>query len=215
MAIKILLVDDHRITREGISSMLNKQPEMEVVGGAENGREALKLARKHSPDIVIMDITMPDLNGIDATHMMLKEFRDIKVIGFSMYSDKRFVRGMLNAGASGYILKDYGFDELVRAIHSVAKGHTYLSPEVASLIVEDLRDKNSNEGASGISILTLREREILQLISEGMSTREIASHLNVSVKTVETHMRRIMEKLGVSSTAELTKYAIKEGLTSF
>jgi len=214
MSIRIVLADDHRITREGLLSMLNNEVGMEVVGEAENGREAVKLAQELLPDLVIMDVTMPDLNGIEATRMITSGAGEINVIAISMYSDKQFVQGMIQAGASGYLLKDCAFEELLNAIRVVVSGNTYLSPAIARIVVKDYLDKLSKDGSSASSILTTREREVLQLIAEGMSTKKIASHLGVSIKTIETHRRQIMGKLGIFSIAELTKYAIREGLTS-
>jgi len=214
MSIRIILAEDHRITREGLFNMLKDRPDMEVIGEAENGREAVQLARELSPDLVIMDVTMPDLNGIDATRIITSDSKNIKVIALSMYSDKQFVQGMIHAGASGYLLKDCAFEELVNAIRAVIDGNTYLSPGIAGIVVQDYLNKLSNDASSASSVLTTREREVLQLIAEGKSTKVIASQLNVSVKTIETHRRQIMEKLGIFSIAGLTKYAIRERLTS-
>lgn len=214
MSTRIILAEDHRITREGLFNMLKDRPDMEVIGEAENGREAVRLAEELSPDLVIMDVTMPDLNGIDATRIITSHSKNIKVIALSMYSDKQFVQGMIYAGASGYLLKDCAFEELVNAIRAVIDGNTYLSPGIAGIVVQDYLNKLSNNASSASSVLTTREREVLQLIAEGKSTKGIASQLNVSVKTIETHRRQIMEKLGIFSIAGLTKYAIREGLTS-
>jgi DNA-binding NarL/FixJ family response regulator len=194
--------------------MLKDRPDMEVIGEAENGREAVQLARELSPDLVIMDVTMPDLNGIDATRIITSDSKNIKVIALSMYSDKQFVQGMIHAGASGYLLKDCAFEELVNAIRAVIDGNTYLSPGIAGIVVQDYLNKLSNDASSASSVLTTREREVLQLIAEGKSAKVIASQLNVSVKTIETHRRQIMEKLGIFSIAGLTKYAMRERLTS-
>ena len=214
MSVRIILAEDHRITREGLVNLLQERPDMEVVGEAENGREAVRLASELSPDLVIMDVTMPDLNGIDATRIITSGSNNTKVIALSMYSDKQFVQGMIQAGASGYLLKDCAFEELVSAIQAVIQGDTYLSPGIAGIVVQDYLTKLTTDRSSADTVLTNREREVLQLIAEGNSTKEIASRLNVSVKTVETHRRQIMEKLGIFSIAELTKYAIREGLTS-
>ena len=214
MSVRIILAEDHRITREGLVNLLQERPDMEVVGEAENGREAVKLASELSPDLVIMDVTMPDLNGIDATRIITSGSNNTKVIALSMYSDKQFVQGMIQAGASGYLLKDCAFEELVSAIQAVIQGDTYLSPGIAGIVVQDYLTKLTTDRSSADTVLTNREREVLQLIAEGNSTKEIAAHLTVSVKTVETHRRQIMEKLGIFSIAELTKYAIREGLTS-
>jgi two-component system response regulator NreC len=214
MSVRIILAEDHRITREGLVNLLQERPDMEVVGEAENGREAVRLARELSPDLVIMDVTMPDLNGIDATRIITTGSNNTKVIALSMYSDKQFVQGMIQAGASGYLLKDCAFEELVSAIKAVIQGDTYLSPGIAGIVVQDYLTKLTTDRSSADTVLTNREREVLQLIAEGNSTKEIAARLTVSVKTVETHRRQIMEKLGIFSIAELTKYAIREGLTS-
>ena len=214
MSTRIILAEDHRITREGLLNMLKVRPEMEVIGEAENGREAVRLARELTPDLEIMDVTMPDLNGIDATRIITSDYKSIKVIALSMYSDKQFVQGMIHAGASGYLLKDCAFEELVNAIRAVVDGNTYLSPGIAGVVVQDYLTKLSSNSSSVSSVLTIREREVLQLIAEGKSTKVIASQLNLSVKTIETHRRQMMEKLGIFSVAGLTKYAIREGLTS-
>lgn len=211
--IKLLVVDDHRIMREGLISMLRNEPELEIIGEAKNGREAILLARKLMPDVVIMDISMPDMNGMDAARRITSGPDGVKVIALSMYADRRFVIGMTQAGATGYLLKECAFEELIRAIRAVAGGQAYFCPEIANVIIEEVLEKGrGNEGRS--RVLSSREREILQLIAEGMSTKEIARHLNMSVKTAESHRRQIMEKTGVRSIAALTKYAIKEGLTS-
>jgi DNA-binding NarL/FixJ family response regulator len=214
MGVRIILAEDHRITREGLVNLLQERSDMEVVGEAENGREAVKLASELSPDLVIMDVTMPDLNGIDATRIITGGSNNTRVIALSMYSDKQFVQGMIQAGASGYLLKDCAFEELVTAIQAVMQGDTYLSPGIAGIVVQDYLTKLTTDRSSADTVLTAREREVLQLIAEGNSTKEIAARLSVSVKTVETHRRQIMEKLGIFSIAELTKYAIREGLTS-
>jgi len=214
MSIKIIVADDHRITREGLLNMLKNQPDMEVIAEAENGRKAVQLTMELLPDVVIMDVTMPSLNGIDATRMITADSNDTRVIALSMHSDKQFVKGMIQAGASGYLLKDCAFEELIYAIRSVSKGHTYLSPDIAGIVVEDYLDKLSFEAPIASAMLSTREREVLQLVAEGKKSKAIADHLNLSVKTVETHRRQLMEKLKIYSIAELTKYAIREGLTS-
>jgi len=214
MALKILLVDDHKIVRDGLRNLLEKHPDIVVAGEAEDGREALQLARKLSPDVVIMDIAMPDLNGMEATRQILSELHNVKVIALSMHSDKRFVSEMLKAGASAYLLKDCAFEELITAIRTIMKGKTYLSPGIADVVIEDYIRKGSKEDSSVFSILSDREREVLQLMVEGKSTKEIAANLNVSAKTIETHRTNLMTKLDIHTIAELTKYAIREGLTS-
>ncbi|MCX6907764.1 MAG: response regulator transcription factor [Verrucomicrobia bacterium] len=214
MKTRVLLVDDHKIMREGLRSLLAVTPGVEVVGEAGDGRSAVQLALKLSPDVVVMDIGMPDLNGVDATRQIKAHAPKIKVIALSLHSDERFIAGMFKAGASGYLLKDGAFEELARAIRTVADGHSYLCPRIARTVIRDyLHDAQAAAVAGGPS-LSEREREVLQLVAEGKSTKEIAGRLDVSVKTVETHRARIMERLGVHSVAELTKYAVREGLTS-
>ena len=214
MSIRVLLADDHRIMREGLRSLLEKQPDIEVIAEAENGRTAVQLVRELSPDVVIMDIGMPDLNGIGAAHQILAEGPGIKVIALSMHSDRRFVARMFKAGASGYLLKDCAFEELARAVRTVAVDEFYLSPKIASIVIKDYVRRLTETDFSASSFLTTRQREVLQLLAEGKSTNEIASLLQVTVKTVETHRRNVMNKLGIHSIAELTKYAIGLGLTS-
>jgi DNA-binding NarL/FixJ family response regulator len=214
MKTRVLLADDHKIMREGLRSLLMATPGVEVVGEAGDGRSAVQLALKLSPDVVVMDIGMPDLNGVDATRQIKAHAPTIKVVALSLHSDERFISGMFKAGASGYLLKDGAFEELARAIHTVAEGHTYLCPRIARTVVRDyLRDAQTATVGSVLA-LSEREREVLQLIAEGKNTKEIAGQLDVSVKTVETHRARIMERLGVHSVAGLTKYAVREGLTS-
>jgi len=213
MSLRILLADDHKIMREGLRSLIEKQPGMEVIAEAENGRTTVALSRKLKPDVVIIDIAMPDLNGIEATRQIIADSPDVKVTALSMLSDTKFVREMLSAGASGYLLKDSAFEELGKALRTVVNNQTYLSPKIASLVVKDYLG-NIAKDSSTFPVLTNREREVLQLFAEGKTTSQIASCLYVSVKTIETHRKKIMDKLGFKSIAELTKYAIREGLTS-
>jgi DNA-binding NarL/FixJ family response regulator len=217
MAIKVLLVDDHKIVRDGLRSMLAKQMDIEVVGEADNGRDALTAVRELAPDVVVMDIAMRELNGIDATRQLVAEGTGARVIALSMHSDRRYVSEMLAAGAKGYLLKDSAFQELAAAIRSAADGRTYLTREVADVVVDDyVRRVSGTEevGSTTRRPLSAREREVLQLIAEGSSTKQIASALHLSVKTVETHRRQIMEKLGIYNIAGLIKYAVREGLSS-
>jgi len=217
VSIRILIADDHKIVLDGLKVLLEAQSDMEIVAQATNGREAVKLARKQKPDMVIIDVAMPDLNGLEAMRQILSDNPATKVIALSMHSDRRYVTGMLSAGASGYILKHCAFEELSRAIHTVLSDQVYLSPAIAGIVVKELSQPaggRARRQRSGLSMLTSREREVLQLISEGHSAREIAQRLNLSVKTIETHRRQVMEKLGIRSVAELTKFAIREGLTS-
>jgi len=214
MSIRILIADDHKVMRQGLRALLEKEDDMEVVGEAENGRQAVKSAENLSPDVVVMDIGMRDLNGIEATTQIIERCRGTKVLALSMHSDRRFAAGMLRAGASGYLLKDGAFEELANAIRRVAAGEVYLSPSIADVVVSDYVERLARSDASAFSTLTPREREVLQLLAEGHSTKQIASQLRVSAKTIETHRQNVMEKLGIRSVAELTKYAIREGLTS-
>lgn len=214
LMIKVMLADDHKIFREGLSSLLEKAKDIQVVGYAENGRQAVTLAAELRPDVIIMDVAMPDLNGIEATEQILSEGARVGVVALSMHADQRFVSAMLRAGASGYLLKDCAFHELVQAVQTVAAGEKYLSPAIASLVIDEyVRAAEAGE-ESPRDLLTPREREVLQLIAEGRATKQIAGRLGVSVKTVETYRRQIMEKLGIDTVAGLTKYAIREGLTS-
>jgi DNA-binding NarL/FixJ family response regulator len=192
--------------------MLESEADIEVIGEADDGRLAVRLARELSPQVIIMDVGMPDLNGIEATRQVLAESPGVKVIGLSMHCDRRFVMNMLKAGASGYLLKDSAFEELATAIRMVLGGKVYLSTEIANIVVKDYLQGGGDE--SVFSVLTPREREVLQLMAEGKSSRQIADHLIISIKTVETHRMQIMHKLQIFSVAELTKYAIREGLAS-
>lgn len=213
MSVRILLADDHTIFRQGLRSLLEKQPDIEVVGEAEDGQKAMELIRELKPDIVIMDITMPNLNGIDSTSRIVAEMVGTKVIALSIHSGRRFVTEMLKAGASGYILKECLFDELVNAIRDVLSGKIYLSSRITGVVVDDYVKRLSRLSLSEEPALTEREREVLQLLAEGKSTKQIAMQLHVSAKTIESNRRNIMDKLSIHSVAELTKYAIREGLT--
>ena len=214
MSIQVLLVDDHAIIREGLRSLLEKQPELEVIADTDDGRKAIELVRELLPNIVIMDITMPGLNGIEATRQITAEFPQVKVIALSIYSKRRFVADMLSAGATGYILKECLFDELVQAIKAVAAGGRYLSPRITDVVVSDYVKRLSASANSPFEALKAREREVLQLVAEGKSTKQIALDLHVSTKTIEANRRQIMEKLNIYNVAELTKYAVREGLTT-
>ena len=214
MAIKILLADDHIITRQGLHSLLDNEPDMEVVGQAENGRTAVQMAKELLPDIIIMDVSMPDLNGIEATRQIISQSPSVKIIALSMHSDSLYVSEMLKSGAAGYLLKDCAFEELTEAVRVVTSGKTYLSPSISGVVVDDYLHRLSKSGSSDPDVLTDRERQILQPLAEGKSTKQIALQLHISAKTVETHRRQIMNKLDLHTVAELTKYAIRKGLTS-
>jgi len=212
--IRILLADDHKMVREGLCSLIDQQIGMEVVGEAQDGREAVQLTRKLRPNLVIMDVTMPGLNGINATRQILSKSPGVKVIALSMHSHRWFVVRMLDAGASGYVSKEYAFEELVNAIRTVMAGQTYLSPGIASVMNEDNPFHLSEINRSDCSVLTPRQRQVLQLIAEGKSTKEMASILRISLKTVETYRQQIIKRLSIRSVANLTRCAIREGLVS-
>ncbi len=213
MSLRILLADDHKIVRDGLRALLEKNPDVVVVGEAEDGRTTVQLVKKLMPQIVIMDVAMPDLNGIEATRQIVAECPDVKVIAVSMHSDKRFVSEMLKAGASAYLSKDCAFDELENAIRTVVTEKVYLSPDISGVVVENYVRRSPKPESSAFSLLSDREREVLQLLAEGKTAKEIADQLHVSIKTVETHRTNIMAKLNIHRIAELTKYAIREGLT--
>jgi DNA-binding NarL/FixJ family response regulator len=214
MKTRVLLADDHKIVRDGLRLLIGRCEDMEVVAEAETGRDAVRLSRKHLPQIVIMDISMPDLNGIDATRQILAEVEGVKVIALSMHSDKQYVDGMLRAGVSGYLLKDCAADELIQCIRIVLSGRICLSPGITGILVHEYLQPTKDQILSAHAELSDREREVLQLIAEGHSTKDIAQSLHISIKTVETHRKNIMEKANLHSVAELTKYAIRHGLTS-
>ena len=214
MTIRVVVVDDHKLVKEGICALLKDEPAVEVIGDAADGRAAVRMAEELSPDVVLMDVALPGLNGIEATRQIVKSKPRVRVLALSMYADGNYVSEMLKAGAAGYLLKDCEFDELTRAIRTVASDHTYLSPRISNLVVADYLEHMPEDSQSPAELLTPREREVLQLLAEGESVKEIAVKLNVSIKTVETHRRQIMEKLDIHSIAELTKYAVRRGLTS-
>jgi two-component system, NarL family, response regulator NreC len=215
MRIEIVLVDDHEIFREGVRTLLNQQDEMVVVGEAEDGRAGISLVRELSPQVVILDVGMRSMNGIEACRWMIREQPSLKVIALSMHDSPRVVREMLNAGASGYLLKDCAFAELARAIRvACERNQIYLSPAVSRAVVDGFLDQNRPTEGPGLRELTPREREVVQLIAEGSTSGQIAQVLGVSVKTVEKHRQNITRKLGTSSVAELVKFAVREGMTS-
>lgn len=214
MGIRILIADNHKIVHEAVGTLLSNELGMEVVGHAEDGRNAVQLAKELQPDVIVMEVTMPNLNGIDATRQIVHELPGTKVIALSGRSDRRSVCEMLKAGASGYVPKNCAFQELVSAIRSVVSKQIYLSPKISGIVVEGCIHRMSKHDASVYSVLTAREREVLQLIAEGKSTKVIARELYVSPKTIEWHRSQLMNKLGGRSVAELVKYAISEGLTS-
>jgi len=214
MRLKILVADDHQVVREGLRSMLEKDSDFEVVGEAADGKIAVDLSRELAPDVIIMDVSMPNLDGIDATRQIMARNPEAKVVALTVHPERPFMYEMLRAGAKAYLLKNSGFDELTRAIRTVMSGQTYLSPRVASTMVVDFVQPAEGENKNPQGTLSPREIEVLQLMAQEKSTRNIAAHLRVSVKTIETHRRGIMKKLNINTVAGLTKYAVREGLTT-
>jgi DNA-binding NarL/FixJ family response regulator len=212
--IRILLADDHRIVRSGLRRLLEQERSLAVVGEADDGRTAIDLAKKLSPDVILMDISMNDMNGVEATRRISATNPKSKVLILSVHAGQKLVSEVFKAGASGYVLKDCDFSEVFAAIRAVAADETYICPQIATLLRNDYVQRMTQDGASSALGLTPREREVLQLMAEGKSTKEIAFAFDVSIKTVEVHRQRIMEKLDLHTIAELTKYAIREGLTS-
>jgi DNA-binding NarL/FixJ family response regulator len=208
---RILLADDHTLMRHGLRAILEKELDILGIEEASNGREAVALAQRTLPNVVLMDIGMPGLNGIDATREIVAENREAKIIGLSMNSDRRYVLAMFAAGAVGYLLKDAASSELIFAIRAVMQHQTYVSPAVAEDVVAGVRTMDL---VPPTKVLSAREREVLQLLAEGKTSKDIAGTLHVALPTVETHRRQIMTKLGIRTIAELTKYAIREGLTT-
>jgi len=213
MKITILLADDHQMMREGLRSLLEREADLKVVAEAEDGRAAVELALQHKPTVAVLDLGMPHLNGIDAARQIAASKAGSKVIILSVHADRRFVTESLRAGAAGYVLKECAFEELAHAVRVAAANETYLSPAIARSVVEDYLGHSPRRCSSAFIVLTDRERQVLQLLAEGRSAKQIATDLSVSIKTVETHRANIMKKLGKHSIAELTKYAIREGLT--
>jgi len=214
MSTRVIIADDHTIVRHGLVKLLEQEDDMEVIAQAQNGISTVELAKKLSPDVVVMDVGMPDLNGIGATEQILRENPKIRILALSMHSGRKFVVAMLRAGACGYLLKDCALEELVNAVRIIVGGKTYLSPAIADIVVEDYVRKTVETEASAFSVLSQRERDVLQLMAEGNTTKQIGLQLHISPKTVEGHRLRLMNKLGIDNVAQLTKYAIQEGLTS-
>ena len=206
--IRILLADDHGVVRQGFKMILGAQADMEIVGEAANGREAVEQAERLKPDIVVMDVAMPELNGIEATRRLAESAPHVRVLALSMHKDSVYVRETLRAGARGYLLKDSGANDLVAAVRAVANGEGYLSPAVSNAVLDDYRRHVTN----AIDLLTSREREVLQMLAEGKTNKEIAATLNLSVYTVDAHRGHIMEKLNLHSINELVRFAVRNGM---
>ncbi len=213
MAIRILLADDHELLIGGLRSLLAEHGDLEVIGVAKDGLETVRLAAKLKPDIILLDISMPQLNGIDAARRILGELPATKIIILSMHADRRFIQESLRIGVSGYILKESASREVIEAIDIVGKGELFFSESIRNQVLRDYAEWVREGSIVSASPLSGREREVLQLLAEGQSSKEIAGTLCISVKTVESHRKQIMDKLGLRSVAELTKYAIREGLT--
>ncbi len=214
MSIRIVIVEDHKIMIDGLRSLIERESDFEVINCVQDGRSAVECARKLKPDVMIMDIGLPGLNGIEATRQIIRDIENIKIIALSMHSEKKFIIEMLKAGASGYLLKDCAFDELISAIRTVSGGKNYLSPSITDTVIDNALREKEMKMPSAFSLLTDRERQVLQLLAEGRTTKQAAAELYISPKTVETHRAKIMEKLNMDNLAELTKYAVREGLTS-
>ena len=211
--IKVLIADDHKLLIDGLCPLLERQKDIEVVGVAKDGLEACELAALYHPDIILLDISMPNLNGIDAARKIIRDLTNTKIIMLSMHADRRYIKESLRIGARGYLLKESAAKEVIKAIIEVSKGEIFLGRSIRESVLHDYIEWVREDQNVSQSPLSLREREVLQLVAEGKSTKEVASTLNVSVKTIESHRRQIMDKLDLHSVAELTKYAIREGLT--
>jgi two-component system NarL family response regulator len=212
--IRVVLADDHQMLREGLCALLAKEPDIEVVGQAVDGAIVLELVEKLNPDVVVMDIVMPGLNGLEATRRLARKHPGTKVVVLSTYTDKRSVLQMLQAGACAYVVKGASSEELLRALRAARAGQRYVSPEVVGFVVDGPRPAPGPEAGAEAAVLGTREREVLQLLAEGLTSLQIGTRLDISAKTVETHRRNIMIKLNMHSVAELTKYAVRQGLTS-
>lgn len=213
--LRILLADDHTVMRAGLRALLERQPNIEVVGEAENGRQTVELASAHIPDVVVMDIAMPNLNGVEATRCIISKQPAISVVILSMYSDESYVMRALEAGARAYLLKDSAVTDLIRAIEAVSQGKSFFSPKISRILAEEYVRALKEKGVvDSYELLTPREREILQLLAEGKTNKEVAASLNLSVYTAETHRGNILQKLNLHSTAELVLYAVRKGIIS-
>jgi len=216
MTLKIVLADDHRLVREGLQKLLSREGDIEVVGLAEDGAAAIRLVRQLQPHVLVTDLTMPGLNGIEAIVRVRSHHEAVGIVCLSMHADQQSVIAAINAGASGYVLKDASCDELVDAVRAVAAGHAYLGPTLVGTLVDEIRARRHPPVGAALPTqpaLTVREREIIQLLAEDMSTQDIAARLHVSTKTVATHRENVTRKLGVRGIAGLTRYALTEGIS--
>ncbi len=214
MSIRIVLADDHTVFLSGLRSLLEKEPDLEVVAEVKDGREAVRVAHEKRPDLIVMDVSMPGMNGIEATREITTTLPRIKVLCLSMHSEEQFIAAVLEGGASGYLLKECALDELLLAIRTVMANQIFLGPTITTTVVQSYRAQRAAIQSSPFSLLTPREREVLQLIAEGHSTKDIAARLHLSIKTIDTHRHRIMDKLNIHSVAGLTKFAVRQGLTT-
>ena len=214
MMIRVLIADDHPVVRTGLRALLDSEPDIEVAAEVGNGADAVRFVRDNPVEVAIIDVAMPELNGVDATKQLLELCPSMSVIALSMHSDRRYVIEMLRAGARSYLVKDGATDELVRAVRAVVAGKAFLSPGISLVVIDSLLKRGNEIAHEEASVLSGREREVLQLLSEGKTTREIAACLHLSVKTIESHRSQIMRKLDIHSIAGLTKYAVRAGLTS-
>jgi two-component system response regulator NreC len=213
--IRVVVADDHTIVRQGLLALLNEQQDIEVVAEAEDGRDALKKVEKFLPDILILDVGMPRLNGLEAARQIKRQNQTVKILMLTMHSDEEYIFETLKAGASGYLLKDAAATELITAIHSIHSGQSYLSPSVSHRVIENYirrSDPPNNEDTGSHKLLTEREREVLQLVAEGKTNREIADILNISIKTVDNHRTNLMNKLDIHDRAGIVRYAIRKGI---
>lgn len=213
MPIKVILADDHQLFREGLANLLAESKEVDVIAQAVNGKDAIDKAKQFCPDVMIMDINMPEMDGVEATSQLLKEISEIKIIGLSIHANKQYIKGMLEAGSSGYLFKNCSYDELIKAIQTVHSGKKYLSEKITEILIQEYLNKEEI-GPSTSSELTDRESEILKLIAEGISVSDISNRLFISIKTINTHKQHILEKLNLKTTTDIVKYALKKGIIS-
>lgn len=214
MAIEVMLVDDHPIVRQGIKSILSQEPDIKIIAEASDGNEAIRLAKVKNPDVIVLDIALPHMNGLEASYHILKQNKDVKILILSMHETRAFIEKALSYGVKGYLLKEDAPDEIVLAIREVYKGKFYLGSKISDFVVHEYVSKKKGVQLKSLSILTPRERELLQLIAEGLNSKDIAQKLNLSVKTVLVHRNNIMQKLDMHTQAQLIRFALKEGIIS-